>query len=227
MTPSTGMLFSLEGIDGSGKSLQRVMAGSDIRKLFPAIEIVETWEPGYTDIGSRIRQLILEKHKFREGDPSPLALALMILADRAEHVAKIVAPALSRGAIVITDRFADSTICYQGYGAGIDLSMLQIVINEIMRVNGLHNSDYPFTTIYFDIDPYIAKSRIRKNERWDDASGDFRRRVFDGYRNMVTANSHRVVAIDAGKTVLEVKQQIVDIIAPRVEAHYGVSRRVF
>ena len=90
-----------------------------------------------------------------------------------------------------------------------------------------HNSDYPFTTIYFDIDPYIAKSRIRKNERWDDASGDFRRRVFDGYRNMVTANSHRVVAIDAGKTVLEVKQQIVDIIAPRVEAHYGVSRRVF
>ena len=113
--PARGRLITFEGGDGAGKSTQAAVLAERLRAT--GVEVVATHEPGGTPLGQEIRRLLVTPG----GDPPvPLAELLLYLADRAQHVARVVAPALARGAWVVCDRFVDSTIAYQGAGRGLD-----------------------------------------------------------------------------------------------------------
>lgn len=229
MTCGKGMLFTLEGIDGSGKTTQRARIVGQLRIRFPALEIVETWEPGATEFGQKIRDLVLTPRTYREGDPDPVTLALLILADRSEHLRKIVLPALSRGAVVISDRFADSTYAYQGHGAGIPRYFLKTVMNEISCLNNKTREDalkkYFIHTFFLDLPLETAQKRITKNERWDDATGVFKQRVLDGYGILRGMDPGRFTTIPADGPINAVTGEVLSRMTAMISAHYGIERR--
>lgn len=230
MTTTPGMLFTLEGIDGSGKTTQRARVASRLRNRFPSLEIVETWEPGSTEFGQKVRDLVLDTgKKYKDGDLTPLTLALLILADRAEHVDKVILPALSRGSVVISDRFSDSTYAYQGYGAGIPRQMLKAVMREITCTNRETMEDglkkFPIHTFYLDIPLDVAQARITKKERWDDATGDFKNRVLEGYTHIRSADPTRFSIVDADNPIGMVTGSILSGMTDMISSHYRISWR--
>jgi dTMP kinase len=191
------MLITFEGIDGAGKStqirmLQKVLTEQDH-------DVMVLREPGGTALAEKIRELLLESRH----DISPVGELLLFSASRAELVQQIILPAIREGKTVILDRFFDSTTAYQGSGRGIDPVMLQTVIT--MSIFSLR----PDITFYLDITP--EKALIRKfSEKslplaFDDSELDrmersgleFYRRVRQGYLDIIDAESHRFVVLDA------------------------------
>ena len=166
------MLIAFEGGEGSGKTTQARLVAIWLREL--GYDVVTTHEPGATKIGMRLRALLLDT---AHTGMSPHAEALMYAADRAEHVASVIAPALARGAIVITDRYVDSSLAYQG--AGRDLP-----VDEIARLNRWATGGRtPDLTILLDMDPMAGLSRrARSADRLEAEPADFHLRVRAGFR---------------------------------------------
>ena len=145
-----GLFITFEGIDGCGKSTQINLLAEEL--LRRALGVVVTREPGGTAIGEAVREVLVS-------DPSvniaPKAELLFIVGARAQHVAELIRPALEAGQVVLSDRYTDSTVAFQGHGRGLDLDMID-------RLNSFATGGLlPDLTIVFDLDPSVARARLR------------------------------------------------------------------
>jgi dTMP kinase len=198
--PLPGVLIAFEGGEGSGKTTQARLVAIWLREL--GYDVVTTHEPGATKIGMRLRALLLDT---AHTGMSPHAEALMYAADRAEHVASVIAPALARGAIVITDRYVDSSLAYQG--AGRDLP-----VDEIARLNRWATGGRtPDLTILLDMDPMAGLSRrARSADRLEAEPADFHLRVRAGFQALARAEPARYLVLDAARPPGQITRDIQD-----------------
>ncbi len=189
----TGRLIAFEGADASGKSTQAQRFAQRLHATF-------TFQFGATEIGGAIRSILLDPVHANLDDR---AEALLVVADKAQHVAEVVRPALARGETVVTDRFTSSSLAYQGYGRGLDLEAL----SDLMRF-ATHGIT-PDLTVLLDVDPDVARVRLGDQiDRIEGAGAAFHRRVRDGYLEMAAADPEHWLVIDAGGTVEEVASRV-------------------
>ncbi len=199
-----GVFISFEGIEGSGKTtISRLIAEM---LMTDGYEVLSTYEPGGTAIGQKIRDiLLLPEHK----EMSYLSELLLYNAARAQHLKEKIMPAIQTGKIVITDRFSDSTIAYQGYGRGLDFSLIMTL--DSITTRGLK----PDITILLDIDIESGLKRnkgINKIDRLELEDIEFHKKVRDGYYKIVEAEPKRVKIVDASQSIEKVLQDVSDII---------------
>lgn len=205
------MFITFEGIEGSGKSTQLRRLAEHLRAA--GHSVVETREPGGTPAGAAIRSLLL-------GDPavalSPLAELLLYCADRAQHVAERVRPALASGAIVLCDRFSDSTIAYQGFGRGLDVAMVTDL--DARARDGL------WPTLTFLLDCPVAEglrraaARAGKGDRFEQAPAEFHENIRRGFRQLAAAEPDRFVVLDALGPIEQTTARVVTETLRRLEA---------
>jgi dTMP kinase len=202
--------ITLEGPDGGGKTTQARLLADWLRER--GHDVVLTREPGGSGIGDRIRAVL--------HDPANTAMdaraeILLYSADRAQHVAQLIRPALARGQIVVSDRYADSTLAYQGYGRGLDLEMLRAI--TAFATGGLA----PGLTLCLDIAPQAGLARRRSGEgewnRLDAETLEFHQRVRAGYLELAGQEPARWVVIDADRPPGEVHAQIRGVVEARLE----------
>lgn len=183
-----GRLIAVEGIDGCGKSTQT-------RLLADRLGAVATFEPGATELGATLRRLLLDPG----GAPvAERAEALLMVADRAQHVAEVVVPALDAGTWVVTDRFSASTLAYQGHGRGIDLDGLDRLVR--WATGGV----VPDVTVLIDVPVALAAARRPDTDRLERQGDEFLDRVANGYRSMAAGASPPWVLVDGSGRVEEV-----------------------
>jgi dTMP kinase len=184
----TGLFLTIEGGDGSGKSTQSALLAEWLEAQ--GRTVVLTREPGGTDFGLEVRDLVLHWH----GDISPRAEALLYAADRAHHIATKVRPALDRGEIVLQDRYLDSSVAYQG--AGRVLEPAEIRNLSLWATEGL----LPDLTILLDLDESIGRDRLKERTKYDRLEAEeqaFHARVRVGYLALATAEPDRFLVLDA------------------------------
>jgi dTMP kinase len=196
--PPPGLLIAFEGGEGSGKTTQARLVAIWLREL--GYDVEKTHEPGATKIGMRLRALLLDTS---HTGMSPRAEALMYAADRAEHVASVIAPALARGAIVITDRYVDSSLAYQGGGRDLP-------VDEIARFNRWATGGRtPDLTILLDMDPMAGLSRrARSADRLEAEPADFHLRVRAAFLALARAEPARYLVLDADRPPAEITREI-------------------
>ena len=204
--------ITFEGGDGTGKSTQ--LQALEHRLSGDGKPCLSTREPGGTSLGILVRQILLEVGKQPITSPTELFL---YLADRAQHIQEVVAPALARGNIVLCDRHTDSTLAYQGYGRGIDIGLLRRLNN--MASGGIK----PDLTFLFDCPVEIALSRTaarqfptapnaRREDRFEREELEFHERVRAGFLELAGAEPKRFRIIDASRSVAEVSHEIQAIV---------------
>ena len=195
-----GLFISFEGIDGVGKSTQADLLESWLTEQNK--DVVRTLEPGGTDVGVEIRKILLH-HK---GDLAPRAEAALFAADRAHHVASKIRPALEQGKIVITDRYFDSSVAYQG--AGRDLSRTEVRDLSLWAVGGL----LPDLTVLLDLPAEQARARRNTSgtepDRLEKEKTEFFETVRSAYLDLANAEPERFLVVDAAVTV-EKMQEII------------------
>ena len=199
-----GMFITFEGGDGSGKSTQI----QSVRDWFESRgrEVIVTREPGGTELGTEIRRLVQNGPE----DVDARTEALLYAADRAYHVATVIAPALERGAVVLGDRYIDSSLAYQG--AARSLGVDEIASLSAWATRGL----YPSLTFLLDLPPEVgARRRTDAPDRMERESMDFHERVRHEYLRLADAEPDRIVVIDAVGTVDEVFSEIRGVLVER------------
>ncbi|WP_432190381.1 dTMP kinase [Streptomyces sp. Tue6028] len=211
-TPATsGFFIALEGGDGAGKSTQAEALAEWIRSK--GHEVVVTREPGATPVGKRLRSILLD---VSSAGLSHRAEALLYAADRAEHVDTVVRPALARGAVVISDRYIDSSVAYQG--AGRDLSPTEVARINRWATNGL----VPHLTVLLDVSPEAARERFTEApDRLESEPVEFHTRVRSGFLTLAAADPGRYLVVDASQepeAVTTVVRHRLDIMLPLSEA---------
>jgi dTMP kinase len=196
----SGLFISFEGIDGVGKSTQADLLETWLSEQGKTV--VRTLEPGGTDVGVEIRKILLH-HK---GDLAPRAEAALFAADRAHHVASKIRPALERGEIVITDRYFDSSVAYQG--AGRDLSRTEVRDLSLWAVGGL----LPQLTVLLDLPAEDARSRRNTSgtepDRLEREKTEFFETVRSAYLDLAKSEPERFLVVDASVSVEEMQSQI-------------------
>ena len=198
--PPTGRLIAFEGGEGSGKTTQARLIAIWLREL--GYDVVTTHEPGATKIGMRLRALLLDTSST---GMSPHAEALMYAADRAEHVASVIGPALERGAVVITDRYVDSSLAYQGWGRSLP-------VEDIARFNWWATGGRtPDLTILLDMDPLAGlRRRTRSADRLEAEPAEFHLRVRVGFLALARAEPGRYLLLDAARPPEQITRDIQD-----------------
>jgi dTMP kinase len=187
--PARGVFLAFEGGEGVGKTTQLKVLSDELANR--GYEVVLTHEPGDTPVGLRLRELLL--------DPATSVTAqteaLLYAADRAEHVTNVIAPWLARGAVVISDRYLDSSIAYQGYGRGLDVDV--ITQTSLWATGGL----LPDLTLLLDLDPEVglrrARGRSGRLDRLEAEALDFHTRVREGFLTLAAADPERYAIVDA------------------------------
>ena len=200
-----GRLIALEGIDGSGKTTQaRILA-----ERSPASMMTVTAEPGATALGAELRGLLLDPHLPPVAERTE---ALLLAADRAQHVAEVVAPALAAGRWVVTDRFSGSTLAYQGYGRGLDLDELRRLVD--WATGGIE----PDLNVLVDIPLDVARRRRAggDDDRLESLGDPFHERVRSGYLALAAADPGRWVVIDGTGGVDEVADRLSAAVTARL-----------
>jgi len=190
------MFVSFEGLDGSGKSTQAELLRARLEA--DGEDVVATREPGGTELGERLRDLVLHG-----GHVTPWAEALMYAASRAQHVDEVIRPALERGASVVCDRYLDSSVAYQGVGRGLGLE--RVLELNLDAVGGL----LPDRTFLLLLDPAAAPSRLTgDHDRLEREGDDFRARVDAGYRELAARFPERIVALDGTLPEHELAEEV-------------------
>ncbi|MFE5621693.1 dTMP kinase [Streptomyces virginiae] len=213
---TTGFFIALEGGDGAGKSTQVQALAEWIRGK--GHEVVVTREPGATPVGKRLRSILLD---VSSAGLSNRAEALLYAADRAEHVDTVVRPALERGAVVISDRYIDSSVAYQG--AGRDLSPTEIARISRWATDGL----VPHLTVLLDVSPEAARERFTEApDRLESEPAEFHQRVRAGFLTLAAADPGRYLVVDAGQdpdSVTTVVRHRLDRMLPLSEAEVAAQ----
>ncbi|MBN2303640.1 MAG: dTMP kinase [Anaerolineae bacterium] len=208
------MFISFEGPDGSGKTTQIIRLVEYLRAQ--GRQVFQTREPGGTPIGDQVRDVL---HDLKNEGMHAHTEILLYCASRAQLVFQEIQPRLAAGEIVICDRYADSTLAYQGYGRGLDLDTLRLILN--FATHGLQ----PDLTVYLDISP---EDGLRRREqaaqhgaewnRMDALSLEFHRRVYEGYRVLMDANPGRWVSVPALGEPDEVFARVRDAVMARLQS---------
>lgn len=200
--PAEGVFIVLEGGDGSGKSTQATQLVARLKEA--GREVVATREPGATEAGAAIRSLVLGG-----GDLDPRAEALLIAADRAEHVAEVIRPALERGAVVVSDRYVPSSLAYQGVARGLG-------VDEITRLSDWATGGLqPDLVVLLDVPPVVAaRRREGPEDRMEREPAEFRALVNKAYRDL--AGQFGWPVIDGTAEVDEVAERIWSLVQPLV-----------
>jgi dTMP kinase len=197
-------LIAFEGADASGKSTQA-------RRLASRLGADLTFQFGATEIGGSIRAILLDPANAQLDDR---AEALLIIADKAQHVAEIVAPTLAAGRTLITDRYAASALAYQGYGRGIDMDLLHLML--AFAGQGID----PDLTVLLDVELEVALERLGDDvDRIEGAGAEFHRRVRGGYLEMADGDPDRWIVVDAAGTVDEVGARIDEAVDAWLAVH--------
>ena len=210
MTERKGAFLTFEGPDGSGKSTQMRLLADRLRKS--GREVVETQEPGGTEIGLQIRSVLLnaDNHKL-----CPVAEMLLYFAARAQNFDERILPAWERGAVVLSDRFTDSTLAYQGGGRELGRDVVMQLHN--IACHGLQ----PDLTICLDIDTEVGLQRVRSRggaarDRMEEQKIEFHKRVREIYLELGRQYPERIKIIDGNASMEDVAERIWRVVEPRV-----------
>ncbi|MHB8654492.1 MAG: dTMP kinase [Terriglobia bacterium] len=200
-----GLFITLEGIDGTGKSTQHRLLAQYLAKC--GYKVYATREPGGTRVGEKIRDILLGSYTRKL---TPLAELTLMYAARAQHLDEVVRPALRRGELVLSDRFSDASMAYQGYGRKLGAATVSAIEQIIC------GPTKPDLTLVLDLAPRIALARARGREvrqksrhgRFEMQGLNFHERVRRGYLAIAKQEPERVKLIDANRTVAAVREQI-------------------
>jgi dTMP kinase len=187
-----GLFVAFEGGEGVGKSTQILLAADHLRAI--GREVVETREPGGTPLGRELRSLVLDPDALI----APRAEALLYAADRAQHVDTVIRPALDAGRDVLSDRYVDSTLAYQGAGRGLTVDDARVITD--WATGGL----LPDLTVLLDLDPRFGLARAEARsvpDRLEAAAFEFHQAVRDGFTALAAADPDRYLVIDAAQPV--------------------------
>jgi len=207
-----GSFITLEGIEGSGKTTQAAILAQALRSR--GRKVMVTREPGGTRAGELVRAIFLDRSISLEGT----AELLLVLADRAQHVREKLRPALEGGQIVISDRYSDSTIAYQGYGRGLDLKL----VRELNRVAS--DDVIPDLTILLDCDAETgllrtktrAENAVRVADRFEGELIEFHQRVREGFRMIARDEPLRIVLLDSARETNQVSADVLRLVLQRL-----------
>jgi dTMP kinase len=204
-----GTFITFEGIDGSGKSTQLRMLANFLKEA--GCDIVLTREPGGTPVGNRLRAALLDAQE----EVDPLTELLVFAADRAQHVRRVLRPALESGQVVFSDRYADATAAYQGAGRGFSPQLIAEIIE--LATEGLK----PDLTLLFDLSVTDSTTRTRRRtngkqqgDRLDGETAEFHTRVRDAYLRLAAAEPDRVKVVDTNQPVELTHERVKEIVVP-------------
>ena len=211
-----GYFISLEGLDGAGKSTQVAALAAWLRKQ--RLQVI-TVRPNGTLLGELLHSFVLQHQ--RGPALEPWSEALLFFAERVQLLHEVIVPALDRGAVVVADRYTDSTIAYQGGGRGLD-------VDALLELHHKACADiWPDLTLYLRIPTDVAIARQHAQQlpldRIEGAPQDFHARVAEAFEDIASLSEHRVVTIDATRPALEVAQAIADAVAGRLPEHLSVA----
>lgn len=204
-----GTWITFEGGDGAGKTTQATLLEEWLRG--EGRTVVRTREPGGTEVGTLVRDIVLH----HRGDIAPRAEALLYAADRAHHVATLVRPALARGEVVIQDRYLDSSVAYQGAGRVLDAAEIRDL--SLWATQGA----LPDLTVLLDLDPASARARLdaadKPFDRLEAEQAEFHARVRDGFLQLAAAEPERFLVLDAtlpaGELAAAVRARVATVLA--------------
>jgi dTMP kinase len=192
-----GLFVCFEGGEGAGKSTQARLLRDWL--VTRGETVLLTFEPGDTAVGKEVRRIVLDP---ATGDLSDRTEALLYAADKAEHVDQVVLPALARGEVVITDRYVDSSLAYQGAGRTLD-------VREVEAVARWATGDLrPHLTVVLDLEPEAGLGRFTARDRIEGQSLDFHRRVRQGFLDLAAADPDHYLVLDARGDVAEIAATI-------------------
>lgn len=192
-----GFFITFEGGDGCGKSTQLELVEKYLNEKGKTT--LKTREPGSFGLGQKLREVLLHY----DGDVASRAEAFLFLADRAQHIEKIIKPALNEGIIILCDRHTDSTVAYQGYGRGQDIEQIDMLNN--LATQGLK----PDLTLLFDVSTEVAQTRVGlEKDRMESAGIEFHKKVRNGYLKIAKSEPQRIKVIDANLAISEVFEQV-------------------
>lgn len=197
-----GKFITFEGIDGAGKSTHIQSLADQLTARGKTV--VTTREPGGTPLGEKLRALLLAEPMHLETE------ALLMFAARREHLAEVIEPALAAGTWVISDRFTDATVAYQGGGRGLSLDKLKVLEDWV------HGHLQPDLTLLFDLPLAVAQARIGKErilDRFEQEEADFHERVRQCYLQRAGQSNGRIRVVQADRTVDEIKKSIEELIS--------------
>lgn len=214
----SGRFITFEGNEGGGKSTQIQLLADRVAAL--GRTVVRLREPGGTRLGEEIRHLL--KHSDAGAGMAPEAELLLMNASRAQLVREIIRPALASGAVVLSDRFHDSTVVYQGHGRGLDLSRVREVIDLAI------GDTVPDLTLFLDVPVAVSEERRRlrgrgkpEKDRFEEADRAFFERVEAGYRELAASEPARVRRIDATQSVEAVAEEVWKLVTMVLSVNRG------
>jgi dTMP kinase len=206
------VFITFEGSEGSGKSSQIGPLAARLRQ--EGLDVITTREPGGTAIGDQIRSILAS---LANTEMAARTEALLFLSARAQLVGEVIVPHLQKGGVVLSDRYADSTLAYQGYGRGLDLSQLRILLD--FATGGLK----PDLTLLLDLDVEVGLQRRARGGEWnrlDACDLDFYHKVRQGYFELVDREPERWVVINAGLEMEQVKVAILNAVLPKIHSRH-------
>ena len=216
-----GKLITLEGIEGSGKSVQLHLLEEELKKR--NVRFLITQQPGGTPFGKEVRQILLQ----REGaQREPTAELLLYLADRYQHLKEVIEPTLSQGLHVLCDRYHDATLAYQGHARGIGFP----VVDQLAKILALRSPDL---TLVLDVEVEIGLKRARERNqkensetwgRFEAEDLDFHRRVREGYQLLAQREPDRVLLVDASGTPEEVFEKLWGLLEARAPIFHSINQ---
>lgn len=209
------MFITLEGPEGSGKTSQLPKLADYLRQS--GFDVLTTREPGGTSISEQIRTVL---HNLENKEMNPRTEILLFQASRAQLVEQVIRPHLNKGGVVLSDRFADSTLAYQGYGHQIDIESLKVLVT--FATGGLK----PELTILLDVDVETGLRRKELKGEWnrlDAYNLEFHQRVRQGYLQLVRAEPQRWVVIDASQSPAQVQSEMRRVVTERLQINKMAS----
>ncbi|CCO24623.1 dTMP kinase [Maridesulfovibrio hydrothermalis] len=212
------MFITFEGIEGTGKTTQIKLLKAFLEESGHTVDV--TLEPGGSRIGRELRKILLN---MESTDITGECELFLYLADRAQHVSQVIRPAVEAGKIVISDRFADSTIVYQGYGRGLDPKLLRS-LNDVAV-----GSHWPDLTILLDIEPEVGlkramtrnlqENKMQEEGRFEAESLEFHNRIREGYLTWAALNHERIIVVNADQSPEKVSAEINSKITKILKKH--------